>query len=230
MPKRKPPLINGQVYHVFNRGSNKQRIFIDLRDYKRAMSAINYYQHHSNLLRLSNFFFQSKIKRTKELDRLCKTNVKRVRILCFCLMPNHYHFLLQQISEGGISYFIKQFQSSYAHYFNKKNNKTGSVFEGRFKAVRVEDENQLIHVSRYIHLNPYSAFLVKKPIELNKYPWSSLTEYIDKNRRGFCETKAVLSEFKNKKDYHRFVLNCADDKNSLKVMKELALDAHRKFP
>ena len=84
-----------------------------------------------------------------------------VDLICFCLMPNHFHLLLRQIEEDGIVKFVRNFQIGYSRYLNEKEKRSGALFEGQFKAVRVENDEQLIHVSRYIHLNPYSSYWLR---------------------------------------------------------------------
>lgn len=93
-------------------------------------------------------------------------------------MPNHFHLLLKQTKENGISKLVANFQNSYTRYFNLKNERVGPLFQGVFKALRVKTDEQLIHVSRYIHLNPYSSSVIKSFEELKRYPWSSVEEYL----------------------------------------------------
>ena len=119
-------------------------------------------------------------------------------IVAYCFMPNHFHFLLKQKANDGISKFIANFTNSYGRYFNSKNKRNGPLFQNRFRATRIETEQQLLHVSRYIHLNPYSAYLVKNLKELEVYPYSSLPEYIGKTDSEFCYKENVLHYFKGK--------------------------------
>jgi len=139
-------------------------------------------------------------------------------------MPNHFHFLLKQVGDYGISEFIGQIQNSYTKYFNVKRERVGSLLQGRFKAVRVESEEQLIHLSRYIHLNPYSSFLVRSLKDLKKYPWSSFPSYIEDEKVDFLDENIILNLFKNKGEYQEFVFNQADYQRELEKIKHLALD------
>ena len=100
---------------------------------------------------------------------------KMIEIICYCLMPNHIHFLIRQLKENGISKFMGQISNSYTKYFNTKYTRVGPLLQGPFKAVLIESDEQLIHVSRYIHLNPIVSGIVKN---LEDYPWSSYLEYI----------------------------------------------------
>ena len=137
-------------------------------------------------------------------------------------MPNHFHFLIRGLTETGIKEFISNFQNSYAKYFNIKNDRTGSLFQPMFKAVRIESDKQLIHVSRYIHLNPITSYLIETK-DLNKYPWSSYSEYIN-NIESFIEKDLILNFFKSAKDYKKFVLDQVEYQRELDKIKHLVLE------
>lgn len=136
-------------------------------------------------------------------------------------MPNHYHFILKQIQDNGISEFINKVSNSYTKYFNTRHNRVGPLLQGQFKAVRVESDEQLIHLSRYIHLNPIISFLIK---DLCKYPWSSYLDFIDLKPDKICQNDLVLSLFKNSQDYEKFVLDQIDYAKSLKEIEHLTFD------
>ncbi|MCL5784226.1 MAG: transposase [Patescibacteria group bacterium] len=213
MPYRTTPLVNDQIYHVFNRGVAKLPIFTDKRDYNRFLETIYYYQFQgpkpqfSQLNRFKDFKFEK--------------NEKIVEILCYCLMPNHYHFLIKQLQENGISEFINKISNSYTKFFNAKHNRIGPLLQGQFKAVRIESDTQLIHVSRYIHLNPIASFLVKN---LKDYSWSSYLAYIGLQIDRVCTNDIILSLFKTKKKYEQFVLDQVEYAQSLETVKHLLID------
>lgn len=141
-------------------------------------------------------------------------------------MPNHFHFLLKQLTDNGISKFIGQFCNSYTRYFNTKHSRIGHVFQGVFKSVHVESQEQLIHLSRYIHLNPCVSSIVKKEL-LFDYPWSSYPNYLkgkSKGKSDIFEIDPVLSSFKSPQDYQQFVLNHADYARELELVKHLVID------
>jgi len=112
-------------------------------------------------------------------------------------------------------------QNSYTKYFNFKRKRIGSLFQGIFKAIRVETDEQLIHLSRYIHLNPYSSYIVKSIKDLKTYPWSSLPDYLGKQKYPFLKKKFILDFFKSKRDYQEFVFNQADYQKELEKIKHL---------
>lgn len=213
MPYRTTPFVTGQIYHVFNRGVAKLPIFTDQRDYKRFLQAIYYYQFQGPKPQFSQ------LNRFKDLN--FEKNRKIVEIFCYCLMPNHYHFLLKQIQENGISEFISKVTNSYTKFFNTKHKRIGPLFQGQFKAVRIEYEEQLIHVSRYIHLNPVVCYLVKN---LNTYPWSSYLNYIGSEENKICSKDFILSMFKTTQKYEEFILDQIEYAQSLERIKHLAID------
>src|SRR3990172_6410842 len=158
---RKLVFVNDEIYHVFNRGVEKRPTFINKWELKRAILTLDYYRFAKLPIKLSKFLILPNSDQTKLLESIKKDCEKLVEIICFCLMPNHFHFLLKQKVDKGIPIFISNFTNSYTKYFNTRNERVGPLFQGIFKAVRIESEEQLIHVSRYIHLNPVSSFLIK---------------------------------------------------------------------
>lgn len=224
MPLRETPLVTGEFYHIFNRGINKQPIFLNNREYQRAQQVLSFYSFASPRRKFSKFLLLPQEDRIKFWEDLKKENNKLVEITCFCLMPNHFHFLLKQQTNNGISRFMSNFQNSYTRYFNTKHEGIGPLLQGQFKAVRIEDENQLLHLSRYIHLNPYSSFTVKEIKDLMSYPWSSFPEYLGETEVGICIKDIILSNFRRIEDYKKFVFDQADYQRELKVVRHLLLE------
>lgn len=226
MPQRLIPLINEEIYHVVNRGVNSIPIFKNRRDYQRFIQTFLYYQHDNPPIKYSALFQLSRNTREDILTSLNKNHDSLVEIIAYCLMPNHYHFLLKQIKDGGIVDFIRLTTNSYSKYFNTKNKRAGPLFQGRFKTIHIETDEQLIHVSRYIHLNPYSSFIIKKLEELAKYPYSSLSEFSDNsnNHSQICKKDIVLKHFKSSRQYLKFVVDNADYQRNLERIKHLVLE------
>ena len=222
MPSRKVPLATGEIYHVFNRGIDRRPTFTDKREYQRAILAIKFYRFVKPPLKLSRLLSLTNDESVNILQSLGKGRLL-VEIISFCLMPNHYHFLLRQKTERGISQFISQLQNSYTRYFNTKNERIGPLFLDQFKTVRIESDEQLLHVSRYIHLHPYSSFVTKGLEDLIIYPWSSFPEYLQR-QEGFCDKDEVLSFFKSSELYKKFVLDQADYQRKLDQIKHLTID------
>lgn len=224
MPRRIIPLVNEETYHVYNRSISSIPVFVSNSDYHRAIEALNYYQFSEVQISFSKFKKLSLRKRALLFEKFNKRGKRLVKILCFCLMPNHFHLLLKQFRKEGISKFIANFQNSYTRYFNLKNKRVGPLLQGTFKAIRIGTDEQLIHVSRYIHLNPYSSLVVRNLEELEKYPWSSLKEYIFPQRKGLSFPKEVLEFFKSFREYKKFVFDRANYQKELEKIKHLVLE------
>lgn len=211
MPSRVVPFVNDEYYHIFNRGVAKMPIYNNVFDYKHFLDTMFYYQVGSPKPRFS--FFRNK---PISLDK----NRKIVDIICYCLMPNHFHFLLQQKNENGITEFISKLSNSFTKYFNVKNKRVGPLFQGEFQSVHVDSNEQLLHLSRYIHLNPLVGYLIK---ELKTYRWSSYREYLGLDK-GICSKNIILEQFKTENDYEQFVLDQVGYAKELDLIKHKLLD------
>lgn len=211
MPSRIIPFANGQYYHIYNRGTEKRWIFEKRRDYQRFIKTILYYQLLGPKPRFSDYS-ESNFK-TDSAEKL-------VEIVAYCLMPNHFHILLKQLKDGGISEFVSKVSNSYTKYFNTKYDRVGPLLQGEFKAVLVETDEQLLHLSRYIHLNPFVSFLIDS---LENYEWSSYLEYIN-NEIGMCNKQETLGFFKESGDYKNFIMDQASYAMELELIKHQLLE------
>lgn len=208
---RKTVFANGEFYHIFNRGVDKRKIFLRHGHYKRFLETIE------------NLLFTGTAQ-TRIITRQSLAFDQKLSLLCYCLMPNHYHLVLKQNEEKAISDFMHGLNTSYTKYFNLNNERTGRLFEYTFKAVYVESEEQLIHLSRYIHLNPLVANLVS---DLEDYPWSSYLESIGVSRERICKTSEILSllgEENHQNKYKTFVKDQVDYVKKLESIKNLILE------
>ena len=220
---RKVVFANDQIYHVFNRGVDRRSVFLTNWEYSRVIETIKYYRFSDLPFRLSKLLNLPQAQRIKVLSDIQSDNEKLVEIISFCIMPNHFHLMLKQLKEGGISKFISNLTNSYTKYFNTKHERVGPLFEGIFKAVIVETDEQLIHLSRYIHLNPVSSFIIQEK-DLENYPWSSLPEYLGKSEENFCKKETVMDLFKNIKDYKKFIMDQISYAKELEKIKHIALE------
>ena len=220
MPSRFLPLTNGEYYHVYNRGVNKRKIFLDSSNYQRAIDTLEYYSYIGHTLRYAYF---SRLK--NELKRNYFNNFKEqsVEITAFVLMPNHFHILLTQIDDRGISNFLRLFENSYTKYFNTRHKRIGPLLQGPFKAVHISNDSQLLHISRYIHLNPFSSKIVGSLEELEKYPWSSFPTYLKNNPLGFISNSIVMEQFQNQ-SYETFVKEHSLYQQELDEIKHLTIE------
>ena len=224
MPYRNVLLAQDQVYHIFNRGVAAIPIFHSFKYYSRFLALVDFYRFSNTQASFSKVMKLPYDEKRDILNRLRKENKTHVEILAFCLMPNHFHFLLKQITEKGVSIFLSNLQNGYAKYLNIKNERVGPLFQSMFKAVRITTDEQLTHVSRYIHLNPSTGYLVE-PKNLLEYEWSSLGSYLKEGKTyPFVTPDIVLSLFKNAISYKQFVLDQADYQRELDRVKHLTLE------
>ncbi|MBU1085483.1 MAG: transposase [Candidatus Beckwithbacteria bacterium] len=224
MPGRKTPLVTEHIYHVVNRGVASMPIFLNNSYYQRAIEAFLYYQNQNLSLRYSYFIRQTQNKRVEMLDLLRQQSDFLVEIIAYCLMPNHYHLLIKQLTDNGISTFMSKFANSYTRFFNTKNKRIGPIFQGKFKSVLIKNDNQLLHVSRYIHLNPFSSNIITNINSLNQYQYSSYPEYINPNIKSLCHKDIVLSYYKSKNSYQNFVRDHSDHQRNLQSIKKVMID------
>lgn len=215
MPHRKILIATNQIYHVFNRGVAHIPIFTDTRDYRRFLQTAQYYNDSQEKLKFSH----SSLLKVLPEESIKKSKI--VDILAFCLMPNHFHFMLKQLTDSGITRFITQLSNSYSHYFNTKHDRSGPLFNGPYKAVLVNTDEQLIHLSRYIHLNPIAANLVKN---LESYQWSSYQEYLEPSGEKLASPELVLEFFKSGESYKQFLLDQVEYAKELEKIKHITID------
>jgi len=224
MPYRFLPFVSGEIYHVFNRSVARQPIFITNRHYQRVLDTIQYYRFVKPKLRFSHFY-RLPLKLKEECMRTLEATQKTlVDILAFCLMPNHMHFLLRQLDPNGISIFMTNVQNSYAKYFNTKSKRSGAVFQAMFKAVRIETDEQLLHVSRYIHLNPLTSYRVNDVTQLEDYPWSSYGTYVGKRQYSFVDTRDIKHHFTTAHKIKTFTSDQAAYQRTLEEIRHLLLE------
>lgn len=144
-----------------------------------------------------------------------------IHIICYCLIPNHYHLLVKQVVDRGIEKIIHKVGTGYTNYFNKKYNRSGALFQGKYKAKHIEDDLYLAQLSTYIHLNPISHRCTN---DISNYPWSSYLDYVDLSNSNLCNKKIILNNFKNCQAYQKFViergLDIANDRKMQKIFLE----------
>lgn len=207
MPRRKSPLSVGEHYHIVNRGTDKKMLFKDTSDYVRFLFTILYFQSTVTFSNLGNYVKQYKTKGNFVINDSTANDIKKTReveLIAFCIMPNHFHFLLNEKIEGGISRYMQRVQNSYGKYFNTKYKVNGHVFQGSFRNIHIETNEQLLHTSAYIHRNPIEILGKNKKYE--NYPWSSMSNYCKKSRFDFLLAKDIIEgQFTGKISYPDFV-------------------------
>lgn len=188
-------------YHIYNRGVEKRTIFEDDQDYDVFLSNLRFYLSPPPL----------KGETPKSIpypSQQLKNHSNKVRLHAFCLMPNHFHLLLQQHDLDAMNFFMRSLSTKYSMYFNKKYDRVGSLFQGVYKAVRVATQEQFLYLTKYIHLNPLK--IVRK---ITEYPYSSLDNYLHHKSPHWLDPEPALSYFSSsnpKLSYHSFVFDQKD--------------------
>jgi len=220
MPGRPHPLLTDQFYHIYNKTINKNKLFANESNCQKFMEDIWYYRSVACLIKLSNLDNLNEEFRKDYLKKIENRDSFRVSILTYTLMPTHYHFILKQKQDRGISNFISLIQNSFTRFYNIKNKTNGPVFIHRFKSKPITSEEQLKHTSRYIHLNVYSSGIVKKIEDLEKYPWSSYRDFIIPTKNSLVEADYILSLFNyDRARYKKFIIGNADYQKTLEMCK-----------
>lgn len=217
--RRKHPITSDGYYHVYNRGVSKQKIYTNHKDYERCISCLSYYNLCEPPVKYSNYL-NLNTEYSAHVQNQIKNSRKNVFIVAYCLMPNHFHFVLKQTQPDGISRFIGNSMNSYVRYFNIKYNRIGPLFQGPFKAKRINEEQYLHHVIRYIHLNPYLDGLTGIN-ELEKYKWSSYQEYCRHRQNKLVNTNFIEDHYTNIDDFVSFTTNHAEHQRKIKKIRDL---------
>jgi putative transposase len=210
---RKTPFANEEHYHIYNRGASKQKIFLDMRDFERFLLyfklmndeqdglVIRWREFHKNNPKISvDDFLRSHLRKRKPL----------VKIIAYCINPNHYHLILGQEKENGITDFMRKLGTGYTMYFNKKYKHSGVIFQGRFKSVYIDDNDYLLYLSAYVNKN-YFIHNSGKGNNIRSWRYCSLDEYShsEKKKGELCEKEIVLGQFSNAGEYLIFAKNNA---------------------
>lgn len=204
---RKVIFVSDEYYHIVNRGSNKQQLFIDSRDYIRFLFLILHLQSPmvlSNIGRQVSHFVKSRAFNISEEEQDEIAKQREVFLHAFCIMPNHFHLLVSEKNEKGISRYLHRVQTAYGKYFNTRYKVNGHVFQGPFRAVLIEDNEQFLHLTSYIHRNPRELSMWQKTP--TTYPWSSYSDFVEASRwSSLLVTNPILEQFSSKNEYNHFV-------------------------
>lgn len=200
-----------EFYHVYNRGTEKRDIFSSIADYDRFLTLL-YLANQSDAVHL-----QLQGRTLKELSG-GRGSEPLVAVVAYCLMPNHFHLLVRELKEGGISKFMQKLMTGYTMYFNKKNDRNGSLFQGKFKATHVSNDRYLRYLVSYIHLNPVkliepkwkeSGIADRATAEryLARYGPSSYRDYLNETRSEnvILDTSALPEYFDSDMEFKEFV-------------------------
>jgi REP element-mobilizing transposase RayT len=192
MPYRGDSFVSGQYYHIYNRGAGKGKIFFNEDNYEYLLRlVIKYYQKYG------------------------------ATIIVYCLMPNHYHFLLRQETDQPLSKFINVLFNGYVQALNIQQGRSGTLFEGRFRHKHVDDWQYLSHLCRYIHRNPVQARLVARPEE---WPYSNFQEWVGLRDTPLKDPVFIQDHFPDPEDYRAFVNDVENEKRSLEKIRKYLFD------
>jgi putative transposase len=214
--RRKEKFITGEIYHVFNKSIAGYRIFNFDNNKLRFLQTLDYYNTLDRSYKLSIALKRNKYK----FISLFNSNKNAViKFISYVIMPNHYHLQIKVLKENCLSKYLNNIGSSYTKYFNIKNKRKGPLWQSPYKIIRVQNSEQVLHLSRYIHLNPTTSKLVRKP---ENWKFSSYKEYLNNTSL----LKKVLTEIviNNSMKYKAFVETRMDYQIKLKRLKKILLE------
>jgi len=241
VPYRKEQFVNGEIYHLVLRGIDDNLIFKDINDYYRGIFSIYEFNTTKPITIQKRRKIRARIKKTirdsgRDPVSTSDERDKLVDILAFCFMPNHIHLLVKQLKDEGIVKFMNKLGAGYGGYYNRKYKRKGYVFQNRFSAVHIKDNNQLKIVFVYIHTNP-TAFIESKWKEkgikesqkvikfLEDYKWSSYQDYIGKkNFPSVTERNFILEVMQKEQGCKEFVDYWIKYKGKIREFAELVLE------
>lgn len=213
---RKIQFVKKEYYHLYNRGIDKRNIFSNQKDVNRFFQSIILF----NTIEPIGSIYENSFKKrqlggstSKLTKKTKKKEGKLVNIIAYCLNPNHYHFIVEQVAEKGIEKFMHRLATGYTMYFNEKEKRSGALFQGRFKAVHIDSNEYLIHLSAYVNLNDKVHKLGGSTSKTIRSV-SSWGEYIEESKNEICEKRIVLEQFRSTGEYKNFALE------SLKTIRE----------
>lgn len=220
MSSRRDIFIDNGIYHVFNKTIDRKLIFAIDRYSNEFISRLKYYRSSAVSVRYSRYkTLPIEIKSHQELRIRDKTTFL-YEIICYCLMPNHFHLLVRQKKGGAINRYLSNVVNSFTRYINLLTKRQGPLFLPQFQSRMMANDEQFIHTTRYIHLNPYSSGVVGSMNELVQYPYSSYGAYINK-RHDVVVEKGTLTAYMNgnMEQYRKFVEDHAEHQRMLERVK-----------
>ncbi|MBI2023474.1 transposase [Candidatus Giovannonibacteria bacterium] len=214
---RKFRFVNGEYYHIYNRGVEKRIIFSDQYDFDRFLQCLNEF----NSVKPIGSIFENSFKKGQLSNKITKL----VDVVCYCLNPNHYHIILRQRVDNGISEFMRRIGTGFTQHFNIKYRRTGVLFQGKFKAKHVDSNEYLTHLSAYVNLNN-KVHKIKGDMEFRS-SWKEYLSPSDKTHK-LCSSSLIHDQFDTLDEYKNFSLNSLGNilkrKQLFKEMEELLFD------
>ncbi|OGY41527.1 MAG: hypothetical protein A2Y67_04320 [Candidatus Buchananbacteria bacterium RBG_13_39_9] len=193
---RKINFSNNEYYHIYNRGTDKRDIFLDEDDYLRFLLSLKEFNRLEPIGSLYEKNYQNKkaIEQgsNPQLGIGSQADSLLVEIICYCLNPNHYHLILKQLCDNGISKFMHKISLGYTIYFNLKNERSGSLFQGKFKFTQITSFEHLLWLSVYVNTNAQIHGITDNAAD---YPWCSYPAYLGIKGDDICNKNVILNEF-----------------------------------
>lgn len=209
--------VNGEIYHIFNKSIANFKILNSVSSYFRFIAILHYYNSVNLTLSYSDY-----LRKNKEylFDNLLYPGVNGVlKFIAYCLMPDHYHLIVKVLNEKYVYQYMNNIGNSYTRYFNTKFKRKGPLWQSAYKDVRIKDNEQFIHVTRYVHINPTTANLVDNPED---WKFSSYCDYILNTKvLGKIITEISIT---NSAQYRRFTESNIDYQKKLKFIKKLIIE------
>lgn len=208
--------VDNSYYHVYNRGVEKRIIFQDPQDYKVFLSYLQFYL--TDPLRGPSPKYFASQQLTNHLGK--------IHLIAYCLMPNHFHLLIKQIDRDSMTKFIRALCTRYSIYFNKRYQRVGSLFQGRYKAVMVDNDMQFLYLTKYIHRNPLDL-PGYQPSNLPEYPYSSYRNFMGVIHQSWVDPSDIIyrySKNNTRNTYQYFVEEFKELSTEIETIGNLALD------
>lgn len=223
--------VDHAYYHAYNRGVEKRIIFLDNQDYRVFLSYLRAYLSKPIDTPLHPITEVTGLNPVRQRQLL--SFYGQIVLIAYCLMPNHYHLLLWQSEADRMTKFMQALGTSYSMYFNHRYKREGTLFQGTYKAVYIDTDEYLLHVSRYMHRNP-NELTGLNPVKLSEYPYSSYPYYLNKKKAQWINPKPVLDFFSNNKtrvlsqnkmlNYESFVEERTDELSEHEILKGYMID------
>lgn len=220
---RKTPFVNGEYYHIYNRGVDKRVTFLDEDDVQRFYASMEEF----NTLEPIGSIYENAF--TKKLGSSTSKSESSVlaNLIAYCINPNHFHLILQQEVDKGVEKLMQRVGTGYTKYFNNKYERSGTLFQGRFKSIHVHSNEYLLHLSAYVNLN-YKVHQLGSSTSKLVRGRSSWSEYVEEDAANICMKSIILDQFKDKAEYREFadsaLIDIMERRIDLKDLNEMFLE------
>lgn len=215
---RKVQFVNGEYYHIYNRGIEGREIFIDEEDYLKFLRSLkdfnnqSYYEERAQIVRKYGF---------KELSSFFEKTEKVIELVALCLLPNHFHLILRQLVKKGVPKYLHKLGTSFTNFFNKKYERSGRLFQGPYKAIYIDNNDYLLWLSGYVNGNSE----IHKVEKAKNYRWSSYKIFLGEKPEIIpVKSEIVLKQFNSIKEYEDFVKVVIQESQKRKEMRKYLLE------